>query len=65
MSAFLESSLNFSKPIGRPTVTISAGLQNMTDEDPPFVSGSFENGYAEALATIKGRFWDVQLKKRF
>jgi len=37
----------------------------MTDEDPPFVSGSFENGYAEALATIKGRFWDVQLKKRF
>jgi iron complex outermembrane receptor protein len=46
-------------------VTISAGLQNVTDEDPPFVAGSFENGYDESLATIKGRFWYVQLKKRF
>jgi|RhiMetdeSRZDD1v2_1073273.scaffolds.fasta_scaffold616960_1 hypothetical protein len=40
-------------------VTISAGLQNVTDEDPPFVAGSFENGYDESLATIKGRFWYV------
>jgi hypothetical protein len=46
-------------------VTISAGLQNVIDEDPPFVAGSFENGYDESLATIKGRFWYVQLKKRF
>ena len=46
-------------------VTISAGLQNVTDEDPPFVAGNFENGYDEALTTIKGRFWYVQLKKRF
>jgi hypothetical protein len=23
------------------------------------------NGYDESLATIKGRFWYVQLKKRF
>jgi hypothetical protein len=46
-------------------VTIGAGLQNVTDEDPPFVAGSFENGYDESLATIKGRFWYVQLKKRF
>jgi iron complex outermembrane receptor protein len=46
-------------------VTISGGLQNVTDEDPPFVAGSFENGYDESLATIKGRFWYVGLKKRF
>jgi outer membrane receptor protein involved in Fe transport len=46
-------------------VTIGAGLQNVTDEDPPFVAGSFENGYDESLATIKGRFWYIQLKKRF
>jgi outer membrane receptor protein involved in Fe transport len=46
-------------------VTISAGLQNVTDEDPPFVADNFENGYDEALTTIKGRFWYVQLKKRF
>jgi len=45
--------------------TINAGMQNVTDEDPPFVAGNFENGYDEALTTIKGRFWYVQLKKRF
>jgi hypothetical protein len=45
--------------------TISAGMQNVTEEDPPFVAGSFENGYDESLATIKGRFWYVGIKKRF
>jgi len=35
------------------------------DEDPPFVAGAFENSYDESLATIKGQFWYVQLKKRF
>jgi iron complex outermembrane receptor protein len=45
--------------------TISLGMQNVFDEDPPFVAGNFENGYDESLATIKGRFWYVQLKKRF
>src|SRR5262245_38896083 len=45
--------------------TITLGMQNVFDEDPPFVAGSFENGYDESIATIKGRFWYVQLKKRF
>jgi iron complex outermembrane recepter protein len=45
--------------------TISLGIQNVLDEDPPFAAGSFENGYDESLATIKGRFWYVQMKKRF
>jgi iron complex outermembrane receptor protein len=45
--------------------TITLGMQNVLDEDPPFVAGSGENGYDESLATIKGRFWYVQLKKRF
>jgi outer membrane receptor protein involved in Fe transport len=45
--------------------TITLGMQNVTDEDPPFVAGSFENGYDESLASIKGRFWYVGLKKRF
>jgi hypothetical protein len=45
--------------------TISLGIQNVLDQDPPFVAGSFENGYDESLATIKGRFWYVQVKKRF
>jgi len=46
-------------------MTISLGLQNVLDCDPPFVAGSFENGYDESLTTIKGRFWYVQLRKRF
>src|SRR5437588_953360 len=45
--------------------TITLGMQNVFDEDPPFVAGSGENGYDESLATIKGRFWYVQLRKRF
>ena len=45
--------------------TISVGMQNVFDEDPPFVAGALANGYDESLATIKGRFWYVQLKKRF
>jgi hypothetical protein len=45
--------------------TVTLGLQNVGDADPPFVAGSFENGYDESLATIKGRFWYVGLKKRF
>ncbi len=45
--------------------TITLGMQNVFDADPPFVAGNVENGYDESLATIKGRFWYVQLKKRF
>jgi outer membrane receptor protein involved in Fe transport len=45
--------------------TVTLGVQNVTDEDPPFVAGNFENGYDESIATIKGRFWFVGLKKRF
>jgi hypothetical protein len=43
-------------------ITISLGMQNVLDSDPPFVAGNFENGYDESLATIKGRFWYVQVK---
>jgi outer membrane receptor protein involved in Fe transport len=45
--------------------TITLGMQNVFDQDPPFVAGSGENGYDESIATIKGRFSYVQLKKRF
>ena len=44
---------------------LTFGMQNVTDEDPPSVAGSFENGYDELLTTIKGRFWYVGIKKRF
>jgi len=45
--------------------TVTLGMQNVFDADPSFVAGAFENGYDESLATIKGRFWYVQVKKRF
>jgi iron complex outermembrane recepter protein len=45
--------------------TISLGMQNVFDFDPPFVALAFANNYDNSLATIKGRFWYVQLKKRF
>jgi len=45
--------------------TLTLGLQNVFDSDPPFVAGSFENNYDESTADVRGRFWYVQLKKRF
>jgi hypothetical protein len=45
--------------------TFTVGMQNVFDSDPPFVAGTFENNYDESLATIKGRFWYAQLKKKF
>jgi outer membrane receptor protein involved in Fe transport len=48
--------------------TLSLGMQNVFDFDPPFVAGAssvFGTNYDQSLATIKGRFWYVQLKKRF
>jgi hypothetical protein len=46
-------------------MTVTLGLQNVFDQDASFGAGTFENGYDESLSTIKGRFWYVQLKKRF
>jgi iron complex outermembrane receptor protein len=45
--------------------TITLGMQNVFDSDPPFAAGNVANGYDESLATIKGRFCYVQLKKKF
>jgi iron complex outermembrane receptor protein len=45
--------------------TVTLGMQNVLDTDPPYVSGAFENNYDESLTTVKGRFWYVGVKKRF
>jgi len=45
--------------------TITVGMQNVFDQDPPFVAGAFANNYDESIADVRGRFWYVQLKKRF
>ncbi len=45
--------------------TITVGMQNVFDSDPPFAGFAFENGYDASIADVKGRFWYLQLKKRF
>ena len=45
--------------------TITLGMNNVFDQDPPFVAAAFENGYDERQANIRGRVWYVALKKRF
>ncbi len=45
--------------------TITLGMQNVFDSDPPFVAGAFGPGYDPSLADVKGRFWYLQLTKRF
>jgi outer membrane receptor protein involved in Fe transport len=45
--------------------TLTLGINNITDEEPPFVAGAFENGYDEQTASLKGRTWYVAVKKRF
>jgi hypothetical protein len=45
--------------------TLTVGMNNIFDRDPPFSSGAFENGYEESTFDIKGRFWYVSVKKRF
>ena len=45
--------------------TLTLGIQNVLDTDPPFVAGAFQNNYDQSISTIRGRFWYAQLKKRF
>ncbi|PYK91671.1 MAG: hypothetical protein DME35_01470 [Verrucomicrobia bacterium] len=45
--------------------TITLGLDNVFDEQPPFVAAAFENGFDEQTANPKGRLWYLAIKKRF
>jgi hypothetical protein len=45
--------------------TLTLGMQNVFDFDPPFVAGAAGNNYDGSIANVRGRFWYVQLKKRF
>jgi hypothetical protein len=46
-------------------VFVLADTHNRLPESVTEMAKAFENGYDESLATIKGRFWYVRLKKRF
>src|SRR5262249_55972365 len=45
--------------------TITLGMNNVFDQDPPFVANNGENGYDEWNANIRGRIWYAALKKQF
>jgi iron complex outermembrane receptor protein len=45
--------------------TITLGVDNVFDLEPPFVAAAFENGFDESTANPKGREWYVAIKKRF
>jgi outer membrane receptor protein involved in Fe transport len=45
--------------------TITFGMNNVFDQDPPFVAGALENGYDQRQANIRGRVWYLAVKKRF
>jgi iron complex outermembrane receptor protein len=45
--------------------TITLGMNNVFDQDPPFTAFNGQNGYDPWQANIRGRIWYVALKKRF
>ena len=45
--------------------TLTLGVDNVMDLEPPFVAAAFENGYDESTTNAKGRLWYVGIKKRF
>ena len=45
--------------------TITLGMNNVFDQDPPFVADNIEDGYDQWTANIRGRTWYIALKKRF
>lgn len=45
--------------------TITLGMNNVFDQPPPFVANAFESGYDESIASAQGRFWYMELKKKF
>lgn len=45
--------------------TLTLGVDNVFDLEPPFVAAAFENGYDQQTANAKGRLWYIGVKKRF
>ena len=69
-SALLPLLLVMRIPVADPSrcrvnTTLTVGMNNVFDRNPPFVAGAFENGYDESTSSIQGRFWYVSVKKRF
>src|SRR5262249_5723136 len=45
--------------------TLTLGVDNVGDQEPPFVAAAFENGYDQQTANAKGRLWYVGIKHKF
>ncbi len=45
--------------------TLTLGVDNVADLEPPFVAGFAESGDDQQTANVKGRLWYVGVKKRF
>ena len=45
--------------------TLSVGVNNMFDRQPPTVLGAFNDNYDTSLYSIRNRYWFVSLKKKF
>jgi iron complex outermembrane receptor protein len=57
--------LGASSPSWRRGVTISAGVQNAFDEEPPFSVVGFDSGYDPSQGELRQRFAYARLSKRF
>ncbi len=45
--------------------TLTVGMNNVFDEQPPFVAAGIGDNYDKGSANVKGRFWYLALTKRF
>ncbi|WP_158279917.1 TonB-dependent receptor domain-containing protein [Coraliomargarita sinensis] len=45
--------------------TLTLGIENVTDEAPPFAAGAFADGYDSSLYNLEGRRISLSLRKEF
>ncbi len=45
--------------------TIRIGVNNIFDEPPPFNAGAFNDNYDTSLYSLRGRFYYIDVSKKF
>ena len=45
--------------------TLTCGIDNVTDEAPPFAAGAFADGYDTSLYSLAGRRYRIALSRDF
>ncbi|MDP2136747.1 MAG: TonB-dependent receptor [Candidatus Didemnitutus sp.] len=63
--AYATMDIRFGYTIPGVDVQVSAGMNNVFDEQPPFVSTSFESQSDRAITDLRGRMFFVELSKKF